>query len=156
MSINLKTPLSNVTELIKREYTDLNEEAHCFYELCKIKASQGDKEGALQLLAQAKGVCDQLLKKEQNDKSTEIQGEGSKALAADIHGMIAKLATQSNDLENGIKFYGKAASFLPNTPKANQYRLELGLDYPLNTHLVYALIHSGIYWNPTKSPCISR
>ena len=83
----------------------MNEEAHCFYELCKIKASQGDKEGALQLLAQAKGVCDQLLKKEQNDKSTEIQGEGSKALAADIHGMIAKLATQSNDSENGIKFY---------------------------------------------------
>ena len=119
---------------MKREYSDLNEEAHCFYELCKIKSSQGDKEGALQLLAQAKGVCDQLLKKEQNDKSTEIQGEGSKALAADIHGMIAKLATQSNDLENGIKFYGKAASFLPNTPKANQYRLELGPDNLLKAY----------------------
>ena len=44
--------------------------------------------------------------------------ESTKTLAADIHAMIAQLAALGNDIDNAIKFYAKAATFLPNTVKA--------------------------------------
>ena len=91
-----------------------------------MKASFGHKESqqeALQLLARAKAASDMMLKKEQTDGG---MSDSTKNLAAEIHAMIAHLAAKGNDLDNAIKFYGKAATFLPNSTKANEYKLRLG------------------------------
>ena len=50
------------TEHSTREFGDIYEEANCYYQLCQMKAAKGAKDEALQLLAQAKGAIDQLLK----------------------------------------------------------------------------------------------
>ena len=116
--------LMDGTQHSTREMGDLLEEANCYYLLCQMKAQKGDKDEALQLLAQAKGAVDQLVKNANTEQEVEI-----KQLAADIHAMIAELAQQSNDYDNAIKFYAKAASLVPQTSKCNQLRLKLAQAY---------------------------
>ena len=50
------------TEHSTKEFGDIFEQANCYYQLCQMKASKGNKDEALQLLAHAKGAIDQLLK----------------------------------------------------------------------------------------------
>lgn len=102
-------------------------QARCFYELCKIKADRGQRDDALQLLAKAKQITDQIMKKKEQSDDTE----SIKILNTDVHIMIGELAQQNGDYDNATKFYSKATTFLPNSMTANQCRLKLANAYRL-------------------------